>query len=153
MFIFSRITYHRCCNFILLYMHAHEQVTQYLHDLEEIWIRNRFGEIRALLLTFPEISENYRYRIPFYDCNGMLLYLSLHKKKNPVIGFIDGFHMQDEMKLLQANEKQTMIKHLYIADINHPDDETIIRYIADAIDTRNRLKKYALSHPKTSKRK
>jgi len=133
-------------------MHAHEQVTDYIHHLEEKWIRNRFAEIRALLLTFPEISETFRYRTPFYDYNGMLLYLSLHKKKFPLIGFVDGFHMQDEAGLLTAKEGQTMIKHIYLQSEIEPSDETIVGYIADAIETRNSLKKYALRN-KTSKRK
>lgn len=133
-------------------MHAHEQVTDFIHQLEKKWIRHRFAEIRALLLTFPEISETFRYRTPFYDYNGMLLYLSLHKKKNPLIGFVDGFHMQDEAGLLTAKEGQTMIKHLYIQSATEPNDEVIVGYIAEAIETRNRLKKYVLRN-KTSKRK
>jgi hypothetical protein len=133
-------------------MIAHEQVSAYLHQLEEDWIRIRFAEIRALLLTFPEITETFRYRTPFYDYNGMLLYLSLHKKKFPLIGFVDGFHMKDEAGLLTAKEGQTMIKHLYLQSENEPNDEAIVSYIADAIETRNRLKKYALRN-KTSKRK
>lgn len=133
-------------------MHAHEQVTDYLHHLEEDWIHARFASIRALLLTFPEITETYRYRTPFYDYNGMLLYLSLNKKKTPLIGFVDGFHMQDELSLLTAKEGQTMIKHLYIESANEPSDEVIVGYITDAIETRKRLKKYALRN-KTSKRK
>lgn len=133
-------------------MHADVQIAHYLHQLEENWIRNRFVEIRALLLTFPEISETFRYRTPFYDYNGMLLYLSLHKKKFPLIGFVDGYHIQDEAGLLIAKEGQTMIKHLYIQSENEPSDETIVGYIADAIETRNKLRKYALRN-KTSKRK
>ncbi|MFN9582609.1 MAG: DUF1801 domain-containing protein [Bacteroidota bacterium] len=133
-------------------MLAHVKVSTYLHQLEENCIRTRFAEIRALLLTFPEISETFRYRTPFYDYNGMLLYLSLHKKKFPLIGFVDGYHMKDEAGLLVAKEGQTMIKHLYIKSENEPSEEVIVGYIADAIETRNRLKKYALRN-KTVKRK
>lgn len=122
-------------------MHAHDEVDNFLQQLDVVWIRHRFASIRALLLTFPEITETYRYRTPFYDCNGMLLYLSLHKKKQPLIGFVDGIHMQDEPGLLQANEGQTMIKHLYIESAQEPSDEVIVSYIEDAIQTRNHLKK------------
>jgi hypothetical protein len=119
--------------------------------MEENWIRHRFTAIRALLLTFPEIEETFRYRTPFYDNKGMLLYLSLHKKKYPLIGFIDGFHMQDEAGLLADKEGQTMVKHLYIQSENEPTDDMIVTYIADAIDTRKRLTKYGIKN-KRSKR-
>lgn len=133
-------------------MHAHDEVDNFLQQLDIIWIRHRFASIRALLLTFPEITETYRYRTPFYDYNGMLLYLSLHKKKHPLIGFVDGIHMQDEVGLLTAKEGQTMIKHLYLQSEIEPSDELIVDYISEAIETRKRLKKYALRN-KTSARK
>lgn len=74
--------------------------------------------LRSLLNSYAEITEHWKYGMPFYYYKGkMFCYLWIHKKINqPYIGLVDGNKIDHE-DLLQ--ESRTRMKILLI---NHFDD-------------------------------
>lgn len=99
-------------------------------------IKSCLQYLRQLLLSYPEISEHWKYGMPFYYHKGkMFCYLWNHKKfHQPYIGLVDG-HKIDHQDLLQ--EKRARMKILLI---NHHDDipeEKIKAILKQAFTLRN----------------
>jgi len=69
--------------------------------------------LRLLLVACTDITEHWKYGMPFYYHKGkMFAYLWIHKKNHqPYIGFVDGNQMEHE-DLLQ--EKRARMKILLI---------------------------------------
>jgi len=76
-------------------------------------IKSCLEYLRSLLLSYGQITEHWKYGMPFYYFKGkMFCYLWLHKKlHHPYIGLIDGNKIEHE-DLLQ--EKRARIKILII---------------------------------------
>lgn len=116
------------------------EVDTFIHELKP-WQKQQFQMARNILHTFPEIREVFRYGIPFYDCNGMMLYFSLFKKKHAVIGFVNGFLMKNESGILQAKNGQTQIKHWELTEENAFDEFLFIQLIEEAMHINQQIKK------------
>lgn len=105
------------------------------------WMQPVFHHVRMLILTFPEVKETFRYRIPFFDCGGrMMLYLSTFEKKRFVLGFCHGKLMADEAGILKNDKGQTQIKHWEFIQNETINDELLVTYIQDAITINLNLK-------------
>lgn len=81
-------------------------------------IKSCLSYLRSLLMEYDNITEHWKYGMPFYYYKGkMFCYLWIHKKLHqPYIGLVDGNKIQHE-DLLQ--EKRSKMKILLI---NHQED-------------------------------
>jgi hypothetical protein len=122
-----------------MHLSLHE-VDTFIDELKP-WQKQQFVMARNILHTFPEIREVYRYGIPFYDCNGMMLYFSLFKKKHADIGFVNGFMMKNELGILQAKHGQTQIRHWELIEEKEFDEILFIQLIEEAMYINQQIKK------------
>lgn len=111
-------------------------------DKLAIWQQQQFSTARNLLLTFPEIKETYRYANPFYDCNGMMLYFSIFKKQHAVIGFVNGYLMENKANMLQAKHGQTQIRHWELHQETPLDEILFVQYVEEAMHINSHLIKH-----------
>lgn len=120
----------------------------------EPWMQSTFHQVRMLLLTFPEVTEKFRYRnTPFYDCGGkMMAYLTSFEKKRFVLGFCNGHLMPDEAGILKNEKQQTQIRHWEFKPGEPIDDILLIEYIQQAISLNLSIQAHVINH-KTGKRK
>ncbi|WP_175634594.1 DUF1801 domain-containing protein [Pedobacter ghigonis] len=90
---------------------------QYFEQKDEP-VKSCLQYLRLLLTGYADITEHWKYGMPFYYHKGkMFCYLWIHKKLHqPYIGLVDGKHIEHE-DLLQ--EKRARMKILLI---NHLDD-------------------------------
>jgi hypothetical protein len=134
-------------------MVSYTDIDDFANHLEP-WMREVFHRVRMLILTFPEVTEKFRYRnTPFYDCGGrMMLYLTTFQKKRFVLGFCNGHLMPDPAGMLRNEQKQTQIKHWEFKQDEPADDILLIGYIRQAIFLNLSIQTNA-SHHQNSKRK
>jgi hypothetical protein len=119
------------------YTHPDEYMLQLPHTMQPV-----FMQVRMLLLTFPEITERMRYNIPFYDHNGkMMFYLTLHQKKKLVLGFCNGYLLEDNAGVLRQDQKQKYIRHWEFLPEPFEQDELLIEYIQQAIAVNKQLQR------------
>ena len=121
-------------------MVSYTNIDDFANHLEP-WKQSVFHHVRMLILTFPEVTEKFRYRnTPFYDCGGrMMLYLTSLEKTRFVLGFCNGYLMPDEAKVLQNEKQQTQIKHWEFTPGEQVDDLLLVAYIQEAIALNLRL--------------
>lgn len=88
-----------------------------LNELDLFYLRKEEPQkstllsIRSILLNFnKDISETYKYKLPFFTYqNKMLCYLWIQKKDSiPYIGFVDGNKINHEA-LIKGSRKQMKI--------------------------------------------
>jgi hypothetical protein len=99
------------------------------------WMQPVFHQVRMLILTFPEITEKFRYsNTPFYDCAGrMMLYLKSFEKNRFILGFCNGNKMPDTAGILKNEKLQTNIKHWEFIQGKSVNEELLVQYIQHAI--------------------
>jgi hypothetical protein len=124
-------------------MDAFSSVNAYISRLAP-WMQVRCNEVRKLILTYPEIIERFRYNIPFYDYNGMMLYITLFEKKKLIVGFCNGHMIKDKHGYLHNSKGQTVIRHFDLFEEHEPDFEALCDYIEQAIKIKD-LKRKKLS--------
>lgn len=110
------------------------------------WMKTRMEEVRQMILTFPEISERIRYGAPFYDYEGMMLYMGPFKKKRLMLGFCNGIRMQDEFGVLKNDAGQTQIRHFELYEHTSPDLEQLVTYITEAMRINAQLAQQKHAH-------
>jgi hypothetical protein len=115
------------------------EVETYIQKMEP-WMQDTFNSVRMLILTFPEIKETFRYKSPFYDYKGMMLYMGPYKKKRFVLGFCNGNRMRDETGILKNDAGQTQIRHLEFFSGQPINQELLVEYIAEAMQVNEHLK-------------
>ncbi len=104
-------------------------------------MRTKLAYVRQLILTFPEITEKVRYKCPFYDYHGMLLYMSPYRKHRLVVGFCNGVYMEDKKKYLTFDAGQTQIRHFELFEHKKMDEVILIQLIEEAMRINKNLKK------------
>ncbi|QCK16916.1 DUF1801 domain-containing protein [Mangrovivirga cuniculi] len=114
-----------------------DHVTSLLADNLEKSLYIKAEEIRQWLLDTPGISEAVKYKIPFYDFHGPLIYFN-PQKDHLIIGFTKGTRIEDPFGLLIGDQKQ--IRHFMLDDIVDF-RETLPFYIDEAIRINKILKK------------
>lgn len=87
--------------------------------------------LRELILTAgDEFRETFRWSIPFYDSNGMCLYLQV-RKGLVEIGFIKGHLLSDPAGLLR-HESQKSIRHVRLRPADDVPRQIILNLIEEA---------------------
>ena len=84
------------------------------YESQDPEIRDCLNALRHVVLNSnPEISEAWKYKMPFFCYKGkMFCYLWFHKKiQQPYIGFVDGKFLEHE-QLIQ--EKRSRMKILLV---------------------------------------
>lgn len=115
------------------------KVEEYLDDLPQLW-RERFIIVRELILgSNRNIKEKISFNLPFYMYHGFFLYLGIYKKKNFVLAFCRGAHLKDEAGVLQADAKQTQMRHWVLSGSEEPDYALLAQYLEEAIEVNERL--------------
>lgn len=130
-------------------MPGYYDTEQYVARLEP-WMREVFQHVRMLILTFPEVKETIRYRMPFFDAAGrMMMYLASFEKKRFVLGFCHGNLMPDPAGVLKNDKGQTLIKHWEFIQYESIDDALLVTYIRNAIIINQQLEQHVI-HRKNS---
>lgn len=106
-----------------------EQVTSFLAENLEYPLYLKSEEIRQWLMDTPGVSESVKYKIPFYDYFGPLIYFN-PKKDHLIIGFVNGIKIEDPFGLLTGDQKR--IRH-FLLDDNTDFWESLPFYIDEAI--------------------
>jgi hypothetical protein len=117
------------------------------------WMQPVFHRVRMLLLTFPEVSEKLRYNnTPFYDCGGRrMVYLSSFEKHRLILGFCNGYLMEDPAGVLKNEKHQTIIRHWEFKEKEVINETLLITYIEAAIRLNLSFQQHATNR-KTRKR-
>jgi len=89
--------------------------------------------LRDLILdTSPAITESVKFHIPFYDMNGMLMYISPSKGKGVVLAFCQGRLMDDPAGVFTAHDRKE-VRHIVIDSLDENLLETVRQYILEAV--------------------
>jgi hypothetical protein len=110
---------------------------KYYLDKEEPF-RSCLQSMREIILMNKEITEKWRYGMPFFYCKGrMACYLWLDKKKlKPYLGIVEGSRVEHK-GLIQGNRKRMKIfmvdpyKNLPLKDIRSILKKMLIVYQDD----------------------
>jgi hypothetical protein len=87
------------------------------------------------------IREAFRYMSPFYDYNGMMIYMMPDKKEGIIIGFCNGYKMTDDQGLLSAHDRK-MIRHYYIRSFNEKTAEELRFLVFEAMMVQEKLRDF-----------
>jgi len=98
-------------------------------------VKSSLQYLRSLLVAFTDITEHWKYGMPFYYHKGkMFAYLWVHKKLHqPYIGFVDGNKIEN-IDLLQ--EKRARMKILLINPFEDLPEEKIKAILDQALSLR-----------------
>ncbi|MFC3562515.1 DUF1801 domain-containing protein [Pedobacter jamesrossensis] len=98
-------------------------------------IKSCLQYLRLLLISYPDITEHWKYGMPFYYYKEkMFCYLWIHKKLHqPYIGLVDGNKI-DHQDLLQ--EKRARMKILLINHLEDVPEEKIKSILKSAFALR-----------------
>jgi hypothetical protein len=89
--------------------------------------------LRGLILdASPAITESVKFNIPFYDMNGMLMYISPRKGKGVVLAFCQGRLMDDPAGVFTAHDRKE-VRHIVIDSPEENLLETVRQYILEAV--------------------
>ena len=91
--------------------------------------------LRYLILDVsPAITENVKFNIPFYDMNGMLMYISPQKGKGRgvVLAFCQGRLMDDPSGVFTAHDRKE-VRHIVIDSLDESLVDTVRQYIMEAV--------------------
>jgi hypothetical protein len=99
-------------------------------------IKSCLQYLRSLLTTYADVTEHWKYGMPFYYHKGkMFCYFWIHKKLHqPYIGLVDGHKINHE-DLLQ--EKRARMKILLINHLEDIPEEKIKSILEQAFALRN----------------
>lgn len=119
-------------------------------------IARQYQQVRSLVQRLiPQAREEIKYRTPFVTFHGIFLYFSFHKKKHWVLGFCNGHLLEDEARILRADEGQTMIRHWVLEEAQKPDLDLLGAYLLESAGIQLQLKearKRKKGKPKTTGR-
>lgn len=91
--------------------------------------------LRYLILDVsPAITESVKFNIPFYDMNGMLMYISPLKGKGRgvVLAFCQGRLMDDSAGVFTAHDRKE-VRHIVIDSLDESLVDTVRQYIIEAV--------------------
>ena len=116
----------------------------------------QYSQVRSLVgRLVPQAREEIKFKTPFFTFQGIFLYFSLHKKRHWVIGFCNGHLMEDEARILRADEGQTMIRHWVLEEDQKLDLDLLGAYLLESAEIQIRLseaRKIKKNKPKTTRR-
>jgi len=109
-------------------------IENYFEQLEEP-VKSSFLSLRKIILDFDkEITEHWKYRIPFYYYKGkMFCYLYKQQKKGlPYIGFANGNRME-HFALDKGERKKMKVMHF------KPEEDLPIKTIYELLEMAKKL--------------
>ena len=83
-----------------------------------------------VLKTSPLISEEIKWKIPYYSYNGMLCYLN-PRKKSVDLGFSYGAKLSNAQGLLTGSG--SVVKHITIYSLDEIDEDGIMSVLKEAM--------------------
>ncbi|NMM49585.1 DUF1801 domain-containing protein [Marinigracilibium pacificum] len=113
------------------------RVTDYLSQNLNDTVYQLSEQIRQWLIETPGVSEAIKYKVPFYDYLGPLIYFN-PKRDHLIIGFTKGIYMEDPFNMLVGDQKN--IRH-YIVNEGIDIFEHLPFYFDEAIRINKLLKK------------
>ena len=89
--------------------------------------------LRSLLMGYDDITEHWKYGMPFYYYNGkMFCYLWVHKKLHqPYIGLVDGQKIEHEDLLQEKRARMKILLINHLEDIPKKKIESILKQAFD----------------------
>jgi len=85
--------------------------------------------LRLLLTSYENITEHWKYGLPFYYHKGkMFCYLWIHKKYHqPYIGFVDGNKIDHEDLLQEKRAKMKILLVNHLEDISEDKIKSMLK--------------------------
>ncbi|PWS29878.1 DUF1801 domain-containing protein [Pedobacter paludis] len=91
-------------------------------------IKSCLQHLRSVLLAYADVTEHWKYGMPFYYFKGkMFCYLWIHKKLlQPYIGLVDGNKIDDEDLLQEKRARMKILLVDHLEDIPKDKIESIL---------------------------
>ncbi|MFJ7971960.1 DUF1801 domain-containing protein [Psychrobacillus sp. NPDC096389] len=107
-----------------------EEVDQYISNLPDD-IQHITAELRNIILnSSSKLTEEYKWSMPNYSCNGLVCYLQA-SKKHVNLGFQRGNELLDKNKLLQGMGKT--MRHIRIKKMEDIQSDAFTSLIIEAL--------------------
>jgi hypothetical protein len=103
-------------DFLMDFEGAQGEVLRFLHDL---------------LLSFPEIEDKMRYRIPFYYRKSWVCYLNPGKKGDVDLSFIRGSELSNEQGLLDGRGRK-QVASLNFSTVDEIPVDAVLEIVQEA---------------------
>ncbi|WP_242117829.1 DUF1801 domain-containing protein [Aestuariivivens sediminicola] len=97
--------------------------------------------VRSVILkALPEVTEHFRYNIPFYHIGKKpLLYLNILKGRDYVdVAFVHGVLLEDEFPILRNDNKRKQVRSIplkSLEDLDQENFEALLRLAAQHLKT------------------
>ena len=109
-------------------------IPEWLDSWEDEYLNATLHAMREMVLSFhPEIVESFKWKVPYYEYKGHLLYISVLKKKTPYFSFAHGFQLPDESGAFSGLDKKA-VRYLEVNPKEDMDVELIYTYLQDALN-------------------
>jgi hypothetical protein len=93
----------------------HPRVETYIESADPRHAQMLYAVRQAIVDAHPAICEKFIYSTPFYALFSNFCYLTFSKKHRCfVLGFTQGYLMEDPYSLLRADSNQKYIRHIFI---------------------------------------
>lgn len=101
-----------------------------------------------ILNASPAISESVKFNIPFYDMNGMFMYISPAKGKTQgvLLAFCQGRLMDDPESIFSAHDRKE-VRHIVIDQLDERLFDIIQRYIYEAVTINKSQRSFSKRQP------
>jgi hypothetical protein len=88
--------------------------------------------LHEMLLEYPGMHTRIRYRIPFYDRNSWICYLSPKKAGRVELAFIYGNRLSNEQGLLEAHGRK-QVAGISFSSVREIEEQKVREVILEAI--------------------
>jgi hypothetical protein len=93
----------------------HPRVETYIESVDPQHTQLLYAVRQAIVDAHPAICEKFIYSTPFYALFSNFCYLTFSKKHQCfVLGFMQGYLMEDPYSLLRADSNQKYIRHIFL---------------------------------------
>jgi hypothetical protein len=106
---------------------------EYIENLTSAKHREIIHALRMLIFAcIPDVQEKFKYKIPFYNYDGELFYLTVQKGK-VVLGLVYGVKMNPRPGILLA-EYNKQIRHLVFEKESDIYEDYVVEIILEALE-------------------
>lgn len=112
-----------------------------MHPKADLWFDDLSQDILpvaealrgVILQVAPGITEEYKYRIPFYYYSGKPVCYLNHYRKGVDLGFWDGHRMHDDYGVFEDRGKK-MVRHLHFTRREEAFGDHVIPLLLQGVD-------------------
>ena len=105
---------------------------EYILSKPEPW-RSILLELQAIIKhTIPDVSEQYKWRLPFYSLNGKMFCFLNFRKKFVDVGFVNGIYLEGSREVLIAGEKRKSLRSMRYHSLEEIDVEMLQKVLLEA---------------------